>query len=1352
MINTTLCSSEEPAHGVPPSVQAVRPAQGPVSANDLTTADGPAPANGPRVAALAMACALVFFGVVLLAYEMAVARVPQHRAALERLVRAQTGLDVHFDELALRWGWYGPEAVFRRVELGEPGRATVLLRAPELVVGFDVWQTLRGGQLAAARITLVAPDIDLVRAAGVARPQAGATGMTGAMPVADGIRVLEGWQGGRVDLEGGTLRLPDPAGSSNPLVLQIRRASLRRSLVAANSTSSALATSSAQVPEWSGYGLVFLPERLGRTARLVVRLDGNPERAADMSGTVRFEGHRLAFAGWRELWSAVPDTRRYWPSAGGGDVSLSLDFAGGQISKASGKVSAGGLEFVAPDEPLRTVFDLDHVRGEWQLARRDTGWRLQVDSLELGAAPGHANPGHAKPASLSLDAGPSGAWARGTLEEAPLQSVAAIARWFAPQLDVSGVELGGMVRNVTFDWNAARPSGQRLRTTAQLVDVAITPPDHGFVLSGLSGEISSDERDLVADLKTHTARLALAQSPQYPLEDVRVDARLQVGRVGGAWRITTEKLELQHDAAALRIEGSLTGADSDPVAEINAHAELTGADVPLLERLAGASMAQTFGATFSQLTAGRIERAQIELRGPLDETLPETGFSGALLLRNAVLSGGDVWPDAHEVDARIDWHGSRMHAFIDKGRAGAFMLTDTKADWDARGGRVARVTGHLSGPVEAALDWMRSHPKLQQYAPRVQHIEMRGATSLDFNLTLPADFDPTNPAASASSASPDSSKIQARVTATLDGTQLEAVAGMPPMESLRGTLVFDSGSLRRSTLTGSWLGGPVTLNVGERRDHGTQVLSIQGHGVLDARQLALAATAGTVIDQTLAPTGNAEWSGELSYLAGNDSRPAQWRVKADSSLVGITSHLPEPLAKAGMTALPLHVEVQGSAAAAQLRLSLGDRLHSLVSMRRHDDTSWQVERGDVRFGTTAALLPDTPVVLVEGRLNRLDLPAYVAAWQQLRREPAAPPIRADLLAGEMLVAGRGYPGVRVLAERTDAGANLELQSPDIMGTAYWPAVSQASRPARFHFTRLNVPDGSAFAASAELIAALGPATEFSVDDLVWEDHSLGSLSATIRSAGNAVDVTALHLTGSTQDLDGALHCQGTACRLKFTLDSTNAAATLEDFGFRPELTAAKATVDADLQWQAGETQAPLVSLAGRLNMHLEDGVTRAVPDPHPQGTPFALLLVPALVNGMGHANATGKVSELGQVGAPGQSDGRVPSALRFARLDGDFEFGAGMAVTSNLHFDGDAEILMRGRTGLVARDYDQQVWILRGEGRLPAAVRRFDPTPRVAAAWLSLRDLFTGGSREESARAPFHLQGSWDAPIVVAAD
>ncbi len=130
---------------------------------------------------------------------------------------------------------------------------------------------------------------------------------------------------------------------------------------------------------------------------------------------------------------------------------------------------------------------------------------------------------------------------------------------------------------------------------------------------------------------------------------------------------------------------------------------------------------------------------------------------------------------------------------------------------------------------------------------------------------------------------------------------------------------------------------------------------------------------------------------------------------------------------------------------------------------------------------------------------------------------------------------------------------------------------------------------------------------------------------------------------------------------------------------------------------------------------------------------FALLAVPALVNGMASSGNEGT------------------SALKFARLEADFDLQDGEASTSDLHFDGDAEILMRGRTGLLARDYDQQVWILKGEERLPAPVRRFGPSPRVAAAWLTLREMFAG-TNDVRARATLRLAGSWDEPKVVAAE
>ncbi len=194
-----------------------------------------------RIVVATAVAAAAFGGTLVLAYQLALARVPQHRAALEGLVRARTGLDVRFNELGLRWGWYGPEAVFRSVELGEPGHSNVLLRAPQLIVGFDAWRTLQSGQLQAGRVTLIAPDIDLVRM-GAARAGDGTAGRADSR--AAQAKVLEGWRDGRVEIQGGTLRLPDPGGSARALTLQIRRATLRRS-----------------EDQWNAYGLVLLPER-----------------------------------------------------------------------------------------------------------------------------------------------------------------------------------------------------------------------------------------------------------------------------------------------------------------------------------------------------------------------------------------------------------------------------------------------------------------------------------------------------------------------------------------------------------------------------------------------------------------------------------------------------------------------------------------------------------------------------------------------------------------------------------------------------------------------------------------------------------------------------------------------------------------------------------------------------------------------------------------------------------------------------------------------------------------------------------------------------------------------------------
>src|SRR5215472_8769840 len=144
-----------------------------------------------RVTLITLTGAALLATVILFAYALAAARVPEQRATLETLVHAETGLDVRFSELRLRWGWYGPEAVFQGVELHEPGEPRALLTAPRLVLGVDLWRMLRSGDLAISRITLVDPNIDLTPAAVPVRP---ARSSGKAAPAEPG-RLLSRWRG-----------------------------------------------------------------------------------------------------------------------------------------------------------------------------------------------------------------------------------------------------------------------------------------------------------------------------------------------------------------------------------------------------------------------------------------------------------------------------------------------------------------------------------------------------------------------------------------------------------------------------------------------------------------------------------------------------------------------------------------------------------------------------------------------------------------------------------------------------------------------------------------------------------------------------------------------------------------------------------------------------------------------------------------------------------------------------------------------------------------------------------------------------------------------------------------------------
>jgi uncharacterized protein YhdP len=1235
------------------------------------------------VASLAAAAAALAIG--LMAYRLALARVPQYRATLEHLVHARTGLEVVFNELGLRWGWYGPEAVFREVELGEPGRASVL-RARELIVGLDAWRSMQSGQIEAGRITLVAPDIDVAQLAG---DHPGARARTPGAPAGRYGPLLERWPNGRIDVEGGTLSWPDPRAPTSRLRLAIGRAELRRS-----------------DKLWSAAVQLFPPDALGRSVRVSLEIAGDPRDEQSLRAALRLHGRDLALARWGEILDAATSKVHWRPSAGTGSLAVQLDWKGSRLSGASGELSS---ENVTVGSGLR----LGSVSGAWKLARTTGGWRFSADRLRLGPSGVEA-----VPSSAVIDFGEDGSWVQGEVLSAPLEILVSAAEWCAPDVDLAAARiLHGTAPRIAFEWRSARPIGSRLQLSGTVDELELADAGAGFAVGGLRAQFAGTESDVIADVSGGDVHFTVTATPAHQLRGVRLAASVRFQRDQSGWQLATERTSIEHAQSRLQLRAGLRGARTGGVPAFALHATLTDGDVETLDVLLGTRFQMMLGPAAARLRSRRVARAEVDWEGPAARQ-PQAArtFKGALVLEDGELAPAGPWPAFHGVAGRLEWHGDDVRAAMDRASAGPFALSGLEAEWHSSKAGAARIAGRGEASVAEVLAWLRQHPDLNVFAAAARDIDARGRALYAFNATLPPGAD---------------ENAQVRVVTRLEAGEIRFAPQLPPLQSVNGTLTFDSGHLMRSTLEGEWLGGATVLHLTERREKGMPALWLQAQGTIDARRLVAAAGP----EMTLAPAdlqvaGRSPWKGELTFAP----QVGTWRARAESSLLGISSRLPAPLVKTEAVAMPVRLAIEGARETALLRLAVGESVHGLIELAPRSDGTWQPTSGGLRFGGGPPRFGREAELDLSGRLARVDLSPWLIAFRKLAASGRAAPLNVNLVVDDLVIAGVSCKTASLDAQaRSDGALELRVESPELTGVARWPG---GALPTEVQLDSLTLPHSTDPAELAIVVAALAPAARVSASAVVWQGRTLGSLAADVQSTTDGLVIEPLELSGASGDAHGAVRCAASSerCHARFELASRDAAVTLRDFGFRDDLSAQHAALEGELEWplQLPPGRSWLASLTGRLSLALSEGSTLVPSDA--SGVPFPLLAVSALLHDSRASRAA--------------SDGASAAGrLGFTQLTADYELREGSAFTSNLHFDGDAEIVMTGRSGLAAGDYDYRAWILRGEDRLPSAVRRFAAAPHLAAAWLALRDLLSGPPEGRS-RAELHLGGTRDAPLV----
>lgn len=256
-----------------------------------------------------------------------------------------------------------------------------------------------------------------------------------------------------------------------------------------------------------------------------------------------------------------------------------------------------------------------------------------------------------------------------------------------------------------------------------------------------------------------------------------------------------------------------------------------------------------------------------------------------------------------------------------------------------------------------------------------------------------------------------------------------------------------------------------------------------------------------------------------------------------------------------------------------------------------------------------------------------------------------------------------------------------------------------------------------------------------VSDLRFGDSKLGDARLETWPTDRGMHIDQLRTLSRGVQINGVGDWNGTAgdshshMRIDFAAD--NMGDMLGAFGYDGLLAGGKVRAQLDATWPGAPSAMELGTMDGKLSINITDGRMPEV--------------------GPGVARLFGLVSVLELPRRLSFDFGDVfGKGLAFDAIAGDFRLGDGNANTDNLQIRSPAaEISIKGRTGVRAKDYDLQVQAIPHAGNSLPVVGAFVGGPIGIAAGFVAQGLL-GHGINRAASAHYKISGSWDKPVITA--
>lgn len=593
---------------------------------------------------------------------------------------------------------------------------------------------------------------------------------------------------------------------------------------------------------------------------------------------------------------------------------------------------------------------------------------------------------------------------------------------------------------------------------------------------------------------------------------------------------------------------------------------------------------------------GAIPQASFIYRGRLGRTPAEQTVQLSLAVRQAELDFAPGWPGLDRLNANL---------LVNNSDVSVTASTAYLDDIDVSGAIVRlysdqatriNISSAFRGAANQVLDLIRDTPVRSRVGSGLDEFDLDGSLlgSVELDFPLRGSF--------------PMEELGADIAVDFSGNNLQLAQRNIQVEALQGVLEFDERGLHSDSIAGMFWGRPIQLWV--TNDEQVHIGLATDISVAD-----IATWLNT--DWLSAMGGVARIEGEIDIGGGSDGQQASYRFH--SSLEGVSSDLPAPLAKQADHALQLEVASSYMADGTVLSVFVGDKLE--FSLMR--DTNGQLQHASLGVNASA---PQAQPGQIAGLVSVENL--RVEDWTellarsggggatQLNLEP-----HIELSAQNVLMGGQSLGAVHALLGHQNDFWEIDFASVWGQGVYRVQDLNAAdSRIPQLHFRALDL---LAWREEMELSGESDPREfprlDLSIDDLRFGERDFGSWAFQVSPTPEGVEL--LDISATRDDIrvvgedratyllwryDGESHFT----QLDMSLEFGDATQLFELLGQPSPIVSDSGSLYSSFAWPGSPAQMFSQPLSGVMGIRLEDGEF----DTQIEGVGSALMRVIGLFN------------------------------------------------------------------------------------------------------------------------------------------